>query len=235
MARHIASHPVTVTERDTGITPSRHIRPPIRGGVYVTGAQQSREGRERPRHRQACVDIQQHAFRPIEREYISGLAARVSQRVFVFASCQSPRNRRTNPGPSYGLCGRLIFPCASRSSGKRVCPSHNPLRHNETQRCHHLSADQKDIYARVATSPSTLSERQTPARGPGERRNVEAGKMHGVARPSRPGGGAGGPLPGALAIIDVSPVTRGLPSESFGRSGSEKSGGELFRKSGMPR
>jgi hypothetical protein len=38
------SHPVTVTVCDTGVTPSRHIRPPIRGGVYVTGAQQCGEG-----------------------------------------------------------------------------------------------------------------------------------------------------------------------------------------------
>ena len=34
----IASHSVTVTDRDTGITPSRHIRPSLEGGVYVTGA-----------------------------------------------------------------------------------------------------------------------------------------------------------------------------------------------------
>ena len=36
MARHLVSHPVTVTERDTVLRASRHIRPPIRGGVNVT-------------------------------------------------------------------------------------------------------------------------------------------------------------------------------------------------------
>ena len=36
MARHIVSHAVTVTERDNVLRASRHIRPPIRGGVHVT-------------------------------------------------------------------------------------------------------------------------------------------------------------------------------------------------------
>jgi hypothetical protein len=40
MARHIASHRVTVTSCDTVLRASRHIRPPIRGGGNVTRDQQ---------------------------------------------------------------------------------------------------------------------------------------------------------------------------------------------------
>ena len=36
MDRHIASHPVTVTEGDTVTRASRHIGPPLEGAVYVT-------------------------------------------------------------------------------------------------------------------------------------------------------------------------------------------------------
>jgi hypothetical protein len=36
VARHIVSHAVTVTERDTVLRASRHIRPPRGGGAHVT-------------------------------------------------------------------------------------------------------------------------------------------------------------------------------------------------------
>jgi len=44
MARHVASHLVTVPECDTVLRASRHIRPPIRGGVYVTRDLEARKG-----------------------------------------------------------------------------------------------------------------------------------------------------------------------------------------------
>jgi hypothetical protein len=44
--------------------------------------------------------------------------------------------------------GGSAFPCASQQSDKPVCSPHNPLRHNGTQRHHHLFDDHKGFYAR---------------------------------------------------------------------------------------
>lgn len=123
------------------------------------------------------VDNLRRAFRTITARPPHSLAARVIQRVFVLARYRGPAGSRTNPRPSYGLCGRLIVPCASQRSGKPVCPSHNPLRHNKTQHCHPLSDDHKDIYARALSRPLTVLDRvrreREPGDRPGRRRNVE--------------------------------------------------------------
>jgi hypothetical protein len=50
VARHIASQPVTVTERDTVPRPSRHIRPSLEGGVNVTGDRWNRRGLEQAQY-----------------------------------------------------------------------------------------------------------------------------------------------------------------------------------------
>ena len=115
VARHIASQPVTVTARDTGITPSRHIRPPIRGGVHVTGAQQCREGRIdliRP-----ASDLASKPPRlSIDARTPRSLAERVRDSFAEIGRYSGPPNIRTNPRPSNRVCTKPIFPCASRFS-----------------------------------------------------------------------------------------------------------------------
>ena len=137
--------------------------------------------------------------RQINYQLAPSLAARVIRRVFMLASYPSPRSCKTNPRPSYGLCLGLIFPCASRAQLKRDRTPHNPLRHSETQRCHHLSDDQREGFqARFLSAPFTLLQYpQTPARRPGRWRNVEAGEMHRIDG-QKTGGSAG---VGAIGIL----------------------------------
>jgi hypothetical protein len=65
--------------------------------------------------------------RPIALESVAKLAAGVIQRVFVLAGYRSPLNSRTNPRPSYGLCGGSTFPCASQPFIASDQTPHNPL------------------------------------------------------------------------------------------------------------
>ena len=134
------------------IPPERSNRSLGLGGPARLRPQEGEKGKGQncPRHRHASVDIEQPALPATVSQCHPRSAARVSQRVFLLAWYRRPLNNRTNPRPSYGLCAGPIFPCASQPAGRRVCPSHNPLCRNETHRCHHLSKDQKDIYARVS-------------------------------------------------------------------------------------
>jgi hypothetical protein len=75
-----------------------------------------------------------------------------------------------------GFAAGITFPCASRSLIRRDRTPHNPLWRNETHPCHHLSKDQKDIYARALSRPLTLLEAVEPAREARRRRNVEGGR-----------------------------------------------------------
>jgi hypothetical protein len=79
-----------------------------------------------------------------------GLVAGLSERVLQLARYRRPLSSWTNPRPSDWLCAGPTFPCASQPASRRVYPQHNPLCRNETHRCHHLSRDQKGIYARVS-------------------------------------------------------------------------------------
>jgi hypothetical protein len=117
------------------------------------------------------VDIQRRVFCTITGQPIARLAARVIQRVCVPARYQGPPNSRTNPRPSYGLPAGSLFPRASRAHNALARTSHNPLQYNETHRCHHLSVDQKDIYARVSNHVFHTVEAVEPAR-PDARRNA---------------------------------------------------------------
>jgi hypothetical protein len=106
----------------------------------------------------------------------AGLAARVTQRVFMSVRYQGPPNSKTNPRPSYEPCRGSLFPCASRPHNPTACTSHNPLQHNETYRRHHLSADQREgVSARALSRPLTLLEGKTRTRGtePGAERRAK--------------------------------------------------------------
>jgi hypothetical protein len=227
VARHIASHPVTVTERDTVPRASRHIRPPIRGGGNVTRDRKCGEGRISARHRHMCVDSQCRALRTIPRGYQPGLAARVTQRVFMPARYQGPPNSRTNPRPSYGLPAASLFPCASRPHNPTARTSHNPLQHNETHRCHHLSADQRErVFARALSRPSALLEGKTRARQRSAKRKTRRSNdptFHGAAdkQPGVGGGGTGTKTPGGIPTSLPATAAR---SPKFGRPWSGKVG-----------
>jgi hypothetical protein len=102
--------------------------------------------------------------RPITLESVPRLAAGVVQRVFVLARHQSPLNSRTNPWPSYGLCGRSAFPGASQPFIASDQTPHNPLQHSETRRRRHLFDDhRKGIFARANLRASASSLRPVRA------------------------------------------------------------------------
>jgi hypothetical protein len=159
------------------------------GGPAQLRPKQERGGLERHRHACMRVDIEQRVFCTIARGCLPSLAARVSQRGFVLARRPTPPSSRTNPRPPHGLCSRSPFPCASRSPIKWDHSPHNLLCCNETHRRRHLSADQKDIYARALSRPLALWEASSRARGPGDeppakRRSGDA--LHGNDRAKDP-------------------------------------------------
>jgi hypothetical protein len=146
------------------IPPARSNRALGLGGPARLRPLEGRGRQNTARHRHARVEshnpaIINSAARPclsrrrqpsMSTATIARSAARVSQRVFLLAGYRRPPRSRTNPRPSCGLYAGSLFPCASRSLIGQHCPSHNRLWRNETRRCHHLSDDQKDIYARVS-------------------------------------------------------------------------------------
>jgi hypothetical protein len=209
VARHIASHAVTVTECDAVPRASRHIRPPIRGGVHVTrDAQGAKEGWKRPRHCQACVDIEQQAFRAISARTTARSPARVIQRVFLPARYRRPSNSKANPRPSYGLAAGPHFPFASRLAIRRYCPSHNLLQDNKTPQQHHLSGDQRGIYARSLSRPSTLLKDARATHCQAKRK----GMLRIETKKTRVGVGVP-PNKGARPSLDLLPLFRGRSSE----------------------
>jgi hypothetical protein len=93
------------------------------------------------------------------------------------------------------------------------------LRHNETQRCHHLSNDHKDIYARALSRPLTVLDRvrreREPGDRPGQRRNVNTARNAGIG-PDHPldRGGVGGEFR-ARRYIDLLPEFCGPVSQKW--------------------
>jgi hypothetical protein len=95
------------------------------------------------------------------------------------------------------------------------------LRHNETQRCHHLSNDHKDIYARALSRPLTVLDRvrreREPGDRPGQRRNVNTARNAGIG-PDHPldRGGVGGEWRGPVLkfsdrLVKPAALTHGSP------------------------
>jgi hypothetical protein len=172
--------------------------------------------------------------RPIALESVAKLAAGVIQRVFVLAGYRSPLNSRTNPRPSYGLCGGSTFPCASQPFIASDQTPHNPLRHSETRRRRHLFDDHKGIYARgLPHSKSFLGSNGAHARA------LSAGQVLGATDDEakrrgnsinrsreRPGGGWGGRRNQTRPQISTSPSYIAPPCSKFWAAlGSKKSGG----------
>ena len=146
-----------------------------------SGSTAQREGmRKRPRHPLTRVENGEHR---------------------IINAAASPRLQRQRQ--SLVSTATLIFPCASRSFVRCERTPNNPLCRNETRCCHHLSADQKDIYARALSRPLALLEASAPARAPGQRRNVEAGekRREGPDHLSKSRGGGGDSA--ARPIIDL--------------------------------
>jgi hypothetical protein len=161
----------------------------------------------------------------IERGCHPGLAARVTQRVFVLVRYQGPPNSRTNPRPSYGLPARLIFPCASRAHSALARTSHNPPSHNETYHRHHLFDDQKDIYARAVTTSFTLLDQYRASQASISDATSLAKRLISMdCQEKDPGGGVGGPGSPAAAIIDLSVRYSAALSQILGRPVLKKLG-----------
>jgi hypothetical protein len=113
VARHIASHAVTVTGCDTVLRASRHIRPPIRGGGNVTRDTTEGEGLEG--HRWSRVRVSNRNQQNIN----AANEARLSCRDLVNST--QPTSRAAQPRCSFW---RLIRPMtAGRSAPTHQQPS----------------------------------------------------------------------------------------------------------------
>jgi hypothetical protein len=234
MARHIASHPVTVTSCDTVPRASRHILPPIRGGGNVTRDQpgatsKGKGGIHLVIGNSVLIVNAKHFSRSTpgpspdhQRESASAFSC--------LPAIGGHRTARRIHGRPMGFADGLIFPCASQQSRTPDCPPHNPLRHNKTHRRHHLSDDHKDIYARALSRPLALLEGKARAwntareraRSPGDR-TVAKPKPQAQRKPNsllgrgkKTRGGRGvPPNSGEPAIIDLIRRFRGLFSQNF--------------------
>jgi hypothetical protein len=187
------SHPVTVTPCDTVLRASRHIRPPIRGGVYVTRDQRrgrlEGRGRNTARHTQLRVESRN---RPnIGSPLTLGLSPRRPRQLSTRQSIPQTQCRHVTPGYA-------VTPAFA------AFPAIDPM----------IVDHGEGIYARVAAASFTLVDGKMGARD--RSRNLE------MARYLREGGlrtrgwvGVAG-NPGCLGIIDVLCLSRGA-SENFGR------------------
>jgi hypothetical protein len=121
-----------------------------------------------------------------------------------------------------------LFPCASRLQTALARMSHNPLQHNKTHRCRHLSADQKGIYAPALLPRLSLvsdrSSREGQALGETEALANGTCGMHRIDRQKDPGWvGVAGSNP-AQPIPDLKAVFRASTGGNLDRPVLEKFG-----------
>jgi hypothetical protein len=202
-------------------------RPPIPPVAFVRPRARLQAPSLRLAHRHGCaiaplasvrsghpIDDQHHGLQKAGIDLITGPCA------FITAICGlSTRQQRVGlsasaPVEYQARNGGSASPCASQQSGKPVCPPHNPLRHNETQRRHHLFDDHKGFYARgLPHSQSFLgSNGAHQALALCEKR-----QRYACFRPSRPGGVPVGGKPSSLRLFDVLPQIRGPVSQNLDR------------------
>jgi hypothetical protein len=180
VARHIASHAVTVTERDTVPRASRHIRPPIRGGGNVTRDRKCGEDGIDLITRE-CVLIFNGSRSSIEVGSLPRLAARV---IYAFE-----RSNRTEQRPARRRTSGLPCPAVSITAGRRAQPSAFATFHASFWRSVRNWEDHGNVgegpFARALSAIITLSERKTRARG----ETWVAGEIHGFDPKTDPAGG----------------------------------------------
>jgi hypothetical protein len=193
------SHPVTVTPRDTSVTPSRHIRPSLEGGVYVTGAQLCGEGWERPPHHLKHVDNQQHRSRSIPRRWQPGRAERVTH---GFPACG-----RANTAVYSTTRQRACWPLFVRRADIKTAHVHR-LRHCGSTPLPFVIPSRQCLVSagrvctRALSRPLTLLE--ADARASRARRNAEATRNPCKAPSQKnPAGTGWGGKPGARSILDL--------------------------------
>jgi hypothetical protein len=124
-----------------------------------------------------------------------------------------------------GFGGNAVLPRDSRPAIGQGRPWHNALGRNGMRRRYHLSGDQKDIYARALSRPSTLLEGKT-REAPGSQPPAKRGSQRDLwDRPRVPFGieGGGGKIRPAPDTRPIAPLSR-LVSPKFGPACSEKVG-----------
>jgi hypothetical protein len=184
------------------------------------------EGWNRPRHAVMRVDIQQPPFPTIAARTALSLAERVRDS-FLRSGCTKTAGRApTHQWLSYGLCAASVVPPASRPLIKRDCTPHNPLWDNQMCCLHHLSDDQKGIYARALSRPLALLEGKARARHQASNRwrNVDCEAFIGIGGSKDPLGMPGGRNLLGRQIIDLSSRYNSSLSEILGRRCPEKAG-----------
>ena len=229
MARHIASHAVTVTGCDTVFRASRHIRPSIEGGVHVTRDAEQKIGLERPHHTQHSDNGRN--FTSFHRQ----------PRIRVHIQAGDRQSRDGGDGERQITSNLVIsrshlcvskasnaIPCGSRLAISRDCTPYNSLQDNETRRQHPVFADQREqLHARVANHVFHSVEPVGRARGPGDRRNVQAGEMPGIEADHLSESRGWGGKTAARLILDVYGHFRGSSEKTVAVRSLQNLGGRL--------
>lgn len=208
MARHIASHRVTVTERDTVPRASRHMRPSLEGAVYVTrDAGEGREGRKTPHQPLARVYSR-------DRQIINAAVAVRLTRQGRHSTSTTDRQpcqcwRACQP-PSKALA---ITACADTVQTRESAPRDNAAFMGVSGIRPHDGKSREGVFARDVAASFTvylLEEREGQAIGATEALSNGIARMFEI-QPEKDRGGVG--VAGrsvARPIIDVNPVFRGL-------------------------
>jgi hypothetical protein len=164
VARHIASHAVTVTARDTARHASRHIRPSLEGGVNVTlGRAGGKEGERIDLFLATCegnVDIKRRPDRTRART-IASFAASPVDSFAVLACSQTAASDQTHQRtpqrvPSVRNYPRRFPAITSNTVQRRNAVRYQRLvssRRAKTLCWGHIG---KGMRARRASTPSTL-------------------------------------------------------------------------------
>jgi hypothetical protein len=206
LARHVASHPVTVTERDTVLRASRHMRPSLEGAVYVTRDQRCREGLYCPHHRHACVEFGKHRIISVA----AAVWAKRQGRISISTTDPQPRQ-----------CWRACRACSNAlaiTAGAHTVPTRQSESPNNAVFIGISGTGPHDGKSRegITRARSTLNlsslDLETCARAR-QRSTGETGIercLHSIGRQIDPGmGGVAGTNP-APPIIDLTPSIRGL-------------------------
>ena len=174
--------------------------------MYVTGAQQCREGkRNSPHHRLMRVENGDRRITAAARAVRLQHQGRRSLSTAQSVRTDTAARLQTHQRASSSIC---IAPRASRSPLTWACTSHIPLYRDEMHQHCHLSADQKGLYGR---SEATVREVVARARHQASNlwRNVDRWRSVGIGPDHLSKSRGGGGRSAARPIIYLLPEFRG--------------------------
>jgi hypothetical protein len=172
VARHVVSHAVTVTSCDNVLRVSRHIRPPIRGGVDVTCDKRCGEGWKDLLTGMSALIFNENHFCRIKPASLVSRAARVRDSFAALMRTRTTGRAPTHQRPSWQALGPILGPrCQHAAISISKINWFEPSRHRFGHSVQHFERDLARVSNHVFHSVGSVD-----ARTPGSTQALPNGK-----------------------------------------------------------